>query len=154
LEKCLYSIDYLRNINLETKHEIMYKLRKLNYEKDGSLIGVNEVATKMFIIQNGVVEIEHQVEGETFVIEKLTRGCILNYRSFLLADENDCNARCATTVTVYALEFDDFDNIRQSNEDLDAEVKKSEQYLLNLPNAIALDYILKYPKNGRSPRDW
>jgi len=37
----------------------MYKLKKITYEKDGSLIGVNEIATKMFIIQNGVVEIEH-----------------------------------------------------------------------------------------------
>lgn len=59
LEKCLYSIEYLKHINLETKHEIMYKLKKITYEKDGSLIGVNEIATKMFIIQNGVVEIEH-----------------------------------------------------------------------------------------------
>lgn len=73
-----------------------------------------------------MVEIEHTVEGESFVIEKLTRGCILNHRSFLLEDENDCNARCATTVTVYALEFEDFDAIRHNSDELDAEVLKIE----------------------------
>jgi CRP-like cAMP-binding protein len=112
LEKSLDSIEYLKNTSNEIKHELLYKLKKLNFKKGGSLINFGEVATRMFIIQNGTVEIEHQVENEPFIIEKLTRGCILNHRSFLLADENDTNARCATTVTVYALEFEDFDNIR------------------------------------------
>lgn len=50
LEKSLFSIDYMKNLNLEVKHEILYKLKKLNFEKGGSLIGVNDVATRMFII--------------------------------------------------------------------------------------------------------
>lgn len=119
LEKTLDQIDYLKKVNLEVKHEILYKLKKLNFEKGGYLIKINDVATRMYIIQNGVVEIEHTVEEEPFVIERLTRGCVLNHRSFLLADENDTNAKCATTVSVYALEFDDFDMIRQSSDQLD-----------------------------------
>jgi hypothetical protein len=35
---------------------------------------------------------------------------------------------------------------------LDSEVKKVESYLLGLPNNIALDYILKFPKEKRFPR--
>lgn len=31
---------------------------------------------------------------------------------------------------------------------------KVEQYLLNLPNSVALDYILKFPKEKRPHRDW
>lgn len=94
------------------------------------------------------------MENEPFAIEKLSRGCIINHRSFLLADDNDTNVKCTSTVTVYALEFEDFDAIRQNYEELDSEVKKIESYLLNLPNAIALDYILKHPKEKRSPRPW
>jgi CRP-like cAMP-binding protein len=66
----------------------------------------------MYIVQNGVVDVEYTAEDEPFIIEKLTRGCIINHRSFLLADDNDSNAKCGTTVTVYALEFEDFDAIR------------------------------------------
>jgi CRP-like cAMP-binding protein len=154
LEKALDSIDYLKNVSIECKHEILYKLKKYNYEKGGFIIQMGDIATKMMIIQNGVVEIEHVAEGEPFVIEKLTRGCVINHRSFILADDNDTNAKCGTTVTLYAIDFDDFNAIRQNHEDLDSEVIKIEQYLLNLPNQIALDYILRHPKEKRLPRPW
>jgi CRP-like cAMP-binding protein len=61
----------------------------------------------MFIIQSGVVEIMHTVEGQAFIIERLYRESILNHQSFLLADDNDANAKCVTTVSVFVLEFDD-----------------------------------------------
>lgn len=132
----------------------MYNLKKMNFEKDGYLFRIDDTATRMYIIQQGEVQIEHRVDEEIFVIEKLTRGCILNHRGFLFADENDTNARCTTTVSVYALEIDDLENIRKDSPELDASVKKVEAELLSLPNAIALDYILKFPKERRLPRPW
>jgi CRP-like cAMP-binding protein len=59
------------------------------------------------------VEIEHKADGERFVIERLGRGCILNQRGFLFADSNDTNARCASFVSVFALEIDDLEAIRE-----------------------------------------
>ena len=93
----------------------MYKMKKMNFEKDGYLFKIDDTATRMYIIQHGEVHIEHMVEDEVFVIEKLTRGCILNHRGFLFADQNDTNARCTTTVTVFALEIDDLENIRKNS---------------------------------------
>ena len=154
LEKCLDQIEYLRAVDHQVKHELMYKLKKVQFEKGGYLYKIKDIATKMFILQNGIVEVEHQIEGEPFVIERLTRGCVLNHRSFLLADDNDTNARCASTVTAWALEFEEFDAIRQTSEELDQEVKKVEQYLLSLPNAIALDYILRFPREKRPVREF
>ena len=78
-------------------------MKKMNFEKDGFLFKIDDTATCMYVIQNGEVQIEHTVEDETFVIEKLTRGCILNHQGFLFADQNDTNARCTSTVTVFAL---------------------------------------------------
>jgi hypothetical protein len=94
------------------------------------------------------------VDEETFVIEKLTRGCILNHRGFLFADQNDTNARCTTTVTCFALDIEDLENIRKDSPELDASVKKVETELLSLPNAIALDYILKFSKEKRPHRPY
>lgn len=37
LEYCLNSIAYLKNINQEVKHDILYKLKKVSYEKGGYL---------------------------------------------------------------------------------------------------------------------
>lgn len=56
----------------------MFKLKKMNFEKDGFLYKIDDIATRMYIIQSGTVEIEHKADGERFVIEKLGRGCIVN----------------------------------------------------------------------------
>ena len=49
----------------------------------------------------------HTVENEPFIIEKLYRESIINCHSFLLADENDSNAKCLTTVSAFVLDIDD-----------------------------------------------
>jgi len=68
----------------------------------------------------------HYCEGEPFNIERLYRGSILNHHSFLLADENDTNARCASTVSVFMLAYDDLNLIRTRTAELDNEIKKIE----------------------------
>lgn len=56
----------------------------------------------MYIIQNGMVEIYTTMEGGVdFVIERLYRGSVINFKSFLLLDKLDVAARCATPVYIY-----------------------------------------------------
>lgn len=80
----------------------------------------------MFIIQSGVVQITHYVEGEPFIIERLYRGSIINHRSFLLNDDNDTDGICATLVSAFALDYNDLQMIRNKVGDLDTEIKKIE----------------------------
>ena len=107
----------------------------------------------MFIIQSGLVEVTHQAEGEPFIIERLYRGSIINHRSFLLNDDNDTDGKCATTVSAFALEYHDLETIRNRISELDTEIKKIENHLLGAENPIALDYIIKLPKEYRKKRD-
>jgi CRP-like cAMP-binding protein len=86
LEKSIDSINYLRSASVEVKHELIYKFKKMNFEKDGFLFKIDDIAKRMYIIQSGTVEIEHKADDERFVIEKLTRGCILNHQGFLFED--------------------------------------------------------------------
>jgi hypothetical protein len=76
------------------------------------------------------VDVMHYCEGEPFNIERLYRGSILNHHSFLLADENDTNARCASTVSVFMLSYEDLSMIRSRTAELDNEIKKIESELL------------------------
>lgn len=55
LEKSLHSIDYLRDVPFDVKHELMYKMKKINFERDGYLFKIDEKATRMYIIQQGEV---------------------------------------------------------------------------------------------------
>lgn len=108
----------------------------------------------MFFIQHGTVEIEMEAEGQFFPVERLGRGCIVNHRSFLLNDENDCNARCKTVVSAYVLAFTDIDNIRFKSDDLDSHIKKIEHEMLGLKNAIAIDYIIQHPPHKKKERSY
>jgi hypothetical protein len=96
----------------------------------------------------------HYCEGEPFNIERLYRGSILNHHAFLLADENDTNARCASTVSVFMLAYDDHNVIRTRTAELDNEIKKIESELLGMENPIALDYLIKVPKEKKIARDF
>ena len=49
-----------------------------------------------------MVEVYTTMEGGVdFIIERLYRGSVLNYKSFLLLDKIDVSARCATPVSLY-----------------------------------------------------
>jgi CRP-like cAMP-binding protein len=91
-------------------------------------------------------------EGQDFPVERLGRGCSVNHRSFLLNDENDCNARCKTVVSAFVLPFNDIDNIRFKSDELDTNIKKIEHEMLGLKNAIAIDYIIQHPPHKRIER--
>ena len=108
----------------------------------------------MFIIQSGIVEITHTAEGDPFIIEKLYRGSIINHHSFLLNDDNDTDGKCATTVSAFALEYHDLEIIRNRISELDTEIKRIENHILEAENPIALDYIIKIPKEFRRKRDF
>jgi len=40
----------LKDVPFHVKHELMYKMKKINFEKDGFLYKIDDVATRMYII--------------------------------------------------------------------------------------------------------
>ena len=97
----------------------------------------------MFILQNGIVEILTSMDkGVDFVIERLFRGAVINHRSFLLNDQIDVSARCVTPVSLFYLDVDDLQAVREKDPNLDREIQRIEDEMINKENAIALDYII------------
>mmetsp|Transcript_23886 Transcript_23886/g.23571 ORF Transcript_23886/g.23571 Transcript_23886/m.23571 type:complete len:268 (-) Transcript_23886:412-1215(-) len=154
LEKAIDSISYLKYLSHHAKHEILFKFKRMNLEKGGFLFKIGDIAKQTFIIQSGVVEIKHTCEGQPFVIERLYRESVLNHSSFLLADDNDSNAHCATTVSVFGLHYDDLTTLRMKYQDLDQEIQKIESEMIDKEFPIALDYIIKVPKDRRKVRSY
>ncbi len=66
-----------------------------------------------------------------------------------MADDNDSNAICATTVSVFSLHYDDLMALRMKYHDLDQAIQRIESELLDKEYPIALDYIIKVPKDRR-----
>ena len=52
------------------------------------------------------------------MIERLTRGAIINHRSFMVKDDADTDFVCLTNVSVFMLSHDKFKEIKRKRQDL------------------------------------
>lgn len=142
-EKALGNIDYMQGLKQETINEVIFSLLPQYQEKNSFLFKENEIATKMYVIQNGMVEIYITMDnGVDLVIERLYRGSVINHKSFLVEDCININARCATPVSVYYITLSKINEIRRKDELLDSCILAIEEELIHKDNAIGLDYII------------
>ena len=82
---------------------------------------IGDYCQEMHIIQSGKVEVLTYLNKKKFefVIENLARGCIINQNSFLMNDELDTDARCATNVSLYTMEIEVLNALRLKHQELD-----------------------------------
>lgn len=99
------------------------------------------------MIQSGVVENVTTVGTKNipFLIERLGRGAIINYRSFMVNDEVDTDYRCKGKVSYFTLPLDQFLKFKEKRSDIKKVFLKVEAEVLLMENEIALDYI--FPNN-------
>ena len=87
LEMACSKMNYFNNLSFMTQQEMIYSMERNTYEKGLALCKKDEIADKMFIIQEGIVEVACSYAPkleEQFVIERLGKGAIINHRSFMV----------------------------------------------------------------------
>ena len=57
LESCLLKVDYFQQCDQNTLNEIVFHLKQEHYEADQFIFKTDDYATKMYIVQNGIVHI-------------------------------------------------------------------------------------------------
>jgi len=66
------------------------------------VIKEGDKAKKMLIVFEGTIEIYSMMDNQSeFVIERLTRGAVINPTAFLIEDEIDTIFRAVGSVTTY-----------------------------------------------------
>ncbi len=50
IEKMMYKVNFLKSLDVKTKHEILFKMKKQQYEKGSLLIEEGKIASDMFFI--------------------------------------------------------------------------------------------------------
>ena len=137
-------IDYFRSLSFMTKQEIIHSMERVTYEKDHLLCRKDEIADKMFVIQDGIVEVAcsyaPKIEQQ-FIIERLGRGAIINHRSFMLKDDADTDFRCLTTVSCFVLTVEKIESIRDKKSDMKKAFGEVEKEVFQPKWPLALDYI-------------
>lgn len=146
----LRQIPYFKELSLESKYKILFSMKSETYEKGLKLISEEDLTDKVILIISGVIDIETNVDEQSFVIERLMKGAILNYRNFLYKDKFKVVAKCKSITQVVYLDDVTFEDLRSKNDDIEAAyqefISKEENSEENIDRLI-LDYILPIPED-------
>lgn len=81
-------------------------MERRTYHRGKYLCHKNDKAENLFLIQDGVVEVQTNYTRKgnlCFTIERLGRGAVINPRSFMMRDDASTDFVCSTTVSVFVL---------------------------------------------------
>jgi len=95
LRESIRRIEYFQGIGEDAEHDILYSLKSNVYEEGHILQRPGDDATTLFFLQDGVIEIYTSFENHEFLLEKLFRGSIINYRTFFMEEAGQVYFRFA-----------------------------------------------------------
>ena len=142
LSSNLKKISYLRSLDLDIFHEVMFSFQQETFDKNTYIFKEGELSNAMFLVKNGIIEITVKVEGQDLAIERLYRGSMINQRSFLIADVSDITGKCFETLTLFYLSYEQMQRIRMKSSRLNLEISKIEASDSFKKNPYIIDYIM------------
>ena len=130
----------------------MYNLITKKFQKNEHLQEPGDPVTNLFFLQDGVIEIYFRTEdGNDFVIEKLFRGSIINYRVFFMKEDSKVYYKFGRNSTVSILPIDTMNEIYPRHPVLKKKFTQFIKETMEKHKHIILDYKMNLPKHLRSP---
>ena len=107
MKKAIQQIPYLGPLFLNEQlfHKVLYQFRLRLINSGEIILEEKDVINTIIIVEHGVLEVFTEFEGNEFVIEKLTAGSVLNYRSIHLEDLMYVNVRAVGQVHLRLLKI-------------------------------------------------
>lgn len=116
IKSVINKIEFMKStLNVETLHNLIYKLEKVNYIRGDTIFKAYDGADSILIIGRGFCEVTTYFEGNEFILEKLGQGSAINHRAFFLEDLIYVNIRCATNVTILKLSREAYKALQNEN---------------------------------------
>jgi hypothetical protein len=150
--KNLQKIDYFQDIGDDALHDIVYSLQTAQFSQGDVLQEPGANATTLFFLQDGVIEISTKIENEhEFVLEKLFRGSVINYRTFFMEDSGKVFYRFGRKSICSTLDLGTINDILLKHRELKNKFLKYKQKTILSQKTFPLDYIMKLPGHLRDP---
>lgn len=142
----LLRVPYFQDVGNEALYDVMHTLKKRFCEKGEVIQSVGEDADTMFLVLNGKIELYTYFEGHEFILERLWRGSVLNYRTFFQEYEAQVFSRCVSKTTILELTYQSMIALTKHHEELEKKFLKFEKQILkDNDKSYPLDYILNLP---------
>ena len=105
-------MDYLRDIEEDAIHDILYNLKTEKFSRGERLQKPGDNADTLILLVDGIIEIYTTIENDQeFIIERLFRGSVINYRTFCMPDDGKVYYRFGRNSICSTLHFDKFEEI-------------------------------------------
>ena len=144
-------IPFLEVLDKLEIQEIIYFMNHDYHEKGSVILRKNSLADSVIIVENGCVEVVIEFEGNKFVIDRLYRGSIINYRLFLIQERVSVSYISSESTFIYQFTMKQLKVL----EDDSSAFSKHHNILLNryLTHNVdyPLDYIYGIPENQPLP---
>ncbi|CAI2377400.1 unnamed protein product [Moneuplotes crassus] len=166
----LERIPYFQGVGNEAIYDAIYTLTKRFCKKGEIIQKVDEEATTMYILINGIVEIYTQFEGNNFVLERLWKGSVINYRTFWVKNDifltpmsqrktsaqeykSQVSIRCMTKSILLELKYNEMMTLVKSNEELEKKFLKFQKQFFLEKKSYPLDYVMNLPESHFGQED-
>ena len=100
---------------------------------------------KLMFVEQGVIEVYTEFEGNEFILDTLYPGSIINQRSFLLEDLMSVSIRCKENSAILELTQASFQKILEGNENLKQRMMIMTDQILKQNKKFPLDYVISRP---------
>lgn len=146
IKKSMSSVPYLNNLDTECMYDIIYSLTTKKKNKGDILQKRGADADELYFLQSGIIEVYTQFEGKEFVIERLFRGSIINYRTFFMEDRAICELRFAANSILKALKKERMEEIcAKYPRSLGKTFSHYKLKIIKEQKSIPLDYVMVLP---------
>lgn len=82
IRRCMQRVPYFANLDDECMFDIIYSFETTKMSKGDILQKRGDDANELYFLQSGIIEVYTKFEGKEFVLERLFRGSVINYRTF------------------------------------------------------------------------
>jgi len=145
-KEAIKKVPYFKDIGDEAIYDLLFTLSKRFCKKGEIIQNVGEDATTMYIVLNGMIELYTQFEKHNFILERLWRGSVMNYRTFFQEYEAQVCTRCITKTILLELTYEKMLVLTKTHEDMEKNFLKFENQILKEKKSYPLDYIMNLPE--------
>ena len=146
MKQGLTKLQFLADTDSEGIHDIMYNMKLRKHQKGETLQKPGDSATDLIYVQDGEIEVYVQLDDQNFVIDRLFRGSIVNYRNWFMEDNAYVFLRFAKDSIVQILEIAKFYEICRKNPDMEKAFLKYQKETFSEAKTYPLDYIINNVK--------
>ena len=127
-------------------YDIIYLLDTKTMIKGAELQKAGADADELYFLQSGMIEVYTEFEKKEFVIERLFKGSIVNYRTFFMEERGSVSLRFAAPSVLKVLSKEKMNFLIEKHPSLGNIFNKYKLKIIKDSKAIPLDYVMALPK--------